>query len=285
MAFNVNTFFTRLGSAVVFTAIVLAALLWNEWAFIGLFFVVNFLCLREYTSILEKILGVKFSRNEKANFIGLGISFYLLVISFVHLPCENMIASIFRQMHFYFLGLVIGFLILFFSFRKNKKSIYLLTGISYISLALGLLVHLRFISLVLPVMLIFFIWMNDTMAYLTGSFLGRTPFFPKISPKKTLEGTIGGILFAMAFAWIWGANTQWFPIWQWVVIGLIASLCGTLGDLAESKLKRMAGIKDSGTLMPGHGGALDRFDSLLFAAPFAYLFAMIAMSCLQMKVF
>ena len=100
-----------------------------------------------------------------------------------------------------------------------------------------------------------------------------------------MEGTIGGIVFAMAFAWIWGSLTDWFPIWQWVVIGAIASLCGTAGDLVESKLKRMAGLKDSGQLMPGHGGALDRFDSLLFAAPFAYLFAMIAMSCLAMTVF
>lgn len=285
MAFNFNTFLTRLGSAVVFTAIVLSALLWNEWAFIGLFFVVNFLCLREYATLLEKIIGVEFTRNEKANFIGLGIALYLLVISFVHIPCENLVASFFRHMHFYFAGLVIGFLILFFSFRKSKKAVYLLTGLSYISLSLGLLVHLRFFSLVIPIMLIFFIWMNDTMAYLTGSFLGRTPFFPKISPKKTLEGTIGGVIFAMAFAWIWGANTNWFPEWQWIVIGAIASLCGTTGDLVESKLKRMAGVKDSGSLMPGHGGALDRFDSLLFAAPFAYLFAMIAMSCLVMTVF
>ena len=161
MAFNVNTFLTRLGSAVVFTAVVLAILLWNEWAFISLFFVVNFLCLREYSSLLEKIIGVQFTRNEKANFIGLGMATFLLVISFVHIPCENIVASFFRQMHFYFVGLVIGFLILFFSFRKNKKAIYLLTGISYISLALGLLVHLRFVSLVLPIMLIFFIWMND----------------------------------------------------------------------------------------------------------------------------
>lgn len=285
MAFNLNTFLTRLGSAVVFCAIVLGVLLWNEWAFIVLFLVVNFLCLREYATILEKVLQVQFTRNEKANYVGLGIATYLVVISLAHIPCSNLVIDVLRTQHFYFAGLTIGFLILFFLFKKNKKAIYLLTGITYISLALGLLVHLRFQSLVLPVMLIFFIWMNDTMAYLTGSFLGRTPFFPKISPKKTLEGTIGGIVFAMAFATIWGSLTDWFPLWQWVLMGAIASIAGTAGDLIESKLKRMAGVKDSGNLMPGHGGALDRFDSLLFAAPFAYLLAVIAMSCLSINVF
>jgi phosphatidate cytidylyltransferase len=134
-------------------------------------------------------------------------------------------------------------------------------------------------------MLILFIWMNDSMAYLTGSFIGRTKFFPAISPKKTVEGTLGGILFTIAFAYVWGSNTDLFPVWHWIGFGLIASLMGTIGDLIESKLKRMAGIKDSGNLMPGHGGALDRFDSLLFAAPFAFLFALIFMACLQLHVF
>ncbi len=285
MAFDVQTFLTRLGSAAIFSAVMLGCLLWNEWAFIGLFFIVNILCLREYATIVELILQTTFTRQEKINYTAAGIAVFLLVSSLSFNLCDNAVAHVLARVHFQILGLVIGFLILFFFFRKNKKSIYLLTGLTYISIALGMLVQLRFQSLILPVLLILFIWMNDTMAYLTGSFIGRTKFFSSISPKKTLEGTLGGILFTMVFAYIWGSYTQLFPVWQWIVIGLIASLIGTIGDLIESKLKRMAGIKDSGNLMPGHGGALDRFDSLLFAAPFAFLFALIFMACLELHVF
>lgn len=285
MAFNVQTFLTRLGSAAVFSAVMLGCLLWNEWAFILLFFLVNFLCLREFARIVEQILGLSFTRQEKANFTASGIALFLAVTAAPIHACVNPASAWLGHFFFYFLGLFLGFILLFFSFRKNKQSIYLLAGLSYISLSLALLVHLRFQSLVLPVMLILFIWMNDTMAYLTGSFIGKRKFFPQISPKKTVEGTAGGVLFTMAFALIWGMNTHWFPVWQWIVLGAIASVAGTAGDLVESKLKRMAGIKDSGNLMPGHGGALDRFDSLLLAAPFAYLFAIIFMTCLEMHVF
>ena len=285
MAFDVQTFLTRLGSAAIFSAVVLGCLLWNEWAFLGLFFIVNVLCLREYASIVEQILQTTFTRQEKTNFTAAGMAVYIFVSSWPFNLCDNSVAQVLARFQFQFLGLIIGFLMLFFFYRKNKKAIYLLTGLTYVSVALGLLVQLRFQSLLLPVMLILFIWMNDTMAYLTGSFIGRTKFFPTISPKKTVEGTLGGVVFTMAFAYVWSSNTALFPVWQWIVIGLIASITGTIGDLVESKLKRMAGIKDSGNLMPGHGGALDRFDSLLFAAPFAFLFALIFMACLQLHVF
>jgi phosphatidate cytidylyltransferase len=134
-------------------------------------------------------------------------------------------------------------------------------------------------------MLLLSIWMNDTLAYLCGSFFGKTKLIPSISPNKTIEGTLGGLLFTLAFVAVWGYFTNWFPVWQWIAIGLIASVVGSVGDLAESKLKRMADIKDSGSMMPGHGGALDRFDSLLLAAPVAFLFAVACMKCFAYKVF
>lgn len=285
MAFNVNTFLTRLGSAAIFSAVMLGCLMWNELAFILLFLVITFMCLREYTRIVEHILDTTFSRNEKTNFIGIGIASYLLVSSFSLGVCQNIINQYLNHLSFYFVGLLIGFLIMFFIFKRNKLAVYLLTGLGYIPLALGLLVQLRYQSILLPLILVLFIWMNDTMAYLTGSFIGKTPFFPAISPKKTIEGTIGGIIFTMLFAGIWGYFSGWFELYQWIIFGLIASLVGTIGDLIESKLKRMAGIKDSGAMMPGHGGALDRFDSLLLAAPFAFIFALIFMKCLEMKIF
>ncbi|TNE54674.1 MAG: phosphatidate cytidylyltransferase [Bacteroidetes bacterium] len=119
--------------------------------------------------------------------------------------------------------------------------------------------------------LIWLIWTNDTFAYLIGSQLGRTKLFERISPKKTWEGTFGGMAGAMLMAWglsFWLG--EYTPV-QWLALGAIVGVIGTLGDLVESMLKRSVGIKDSGTIMPGHGGLLDRFDSFLFVAPFAWL--------------
>jgi phosphatidate cytidylyltransferase len=129
-------------------------------------------------------------------------------------------------------------------------------------------------SPVIPCIIIFSIWINDTLAYIIGSLLGRTPL-SKISPKKTWEGTAGGIILAILVSFIClrniyaGLNAE---VWKIVMITAIASIAGTFGDLFESKLKRLAGVKDSGHIMPGHGGFLDRFDSLLLAIPFVWLY-------------
>jgi phosphatidate cytidylyltransferase len=109
------------------------------------------------------------------------------------------------------------------------------------------------------------------MAYIVGSLIGRRPL-SKISPKKTWEGTIGGGLLAVAIITGVGWWKEYFNVYDWIFIASIAVLFGTMGDLLESKLKRMAGVKDSGQIMPGHGGFLDRFDSLLLATPFVWLY-------------
>jgi len=120
------------------------------------------------------------------------------------------------------------------------------------------------------------LWTNDTGAYLVGSALGRHPLFKRISPKKSWEGFAGGIVLTLIVA-------QLLPGWLgvtgtagWMVIALIVSVAGTLGDLLESMLKRSLGLKDSGTVMPGHGGFLDRFDSVVVAFPLVYLYLMLA---------
>ncbi|MFS4469480.1 phosphatidate cytidylyltransferase [Maribacter sp. 2210JD10-5] len=115
------------------------------------------------------------------------------------------------------------------------------------------------------------IWVNDSFAYLVGKSLGRTKLFPSVSPKKTIEGTLGGYIFALGAAYIMGTQEQIINPWQWMVLATVIVVTGSLGDLVESKLKRAAGVKDSGAILPGHGGMLDRLDSLVFAAPFAYL--------------
>ena len=123
------------------------------------------------------------------------------------------------------------------------------------------------------VLLVFvLLWANDTFAYLTGRLLGKHKLFERISPGKTIEGSIGGLVFTLAGIIVFSHYVDWLSFGEAVGLGLIAVVFGTLGDLCESMLKRQAGVKDSGNLIPGHGGVLDRFDSVLFAAPFAYGF-------------
>ncbi len=132
-------------------------------------------------------------------------------------------------------------------------------------------------GITIPLAIIFSIWINDTMAYLVGSFIGKTPF-SKISPKKTWEGTIGGAILCVlliGFLFPLLAERYFFPFAEKQTYFIIAAICavfGTLGDLLESKIKRMADVKDSGSIMPGHGGFLDRFDSLLIATPFVWFY-------------
>jgi phosphatidate cytidylyltransferase len=116
------------------------------------------------------------------------------------------------------------------------------------------------------------IWANDTGAYLVGVTIGRHKLFERISPKKSWEGFIGGIVLAVAAGWFLAGWLGVVDRFRWVIIALIVSVAGTYGDLIESMLKRNTGVKDSGTIMPGHGGFLDRFDSAIFSFPFVYLF-------------
>ena len=119
--------------------------------------------------------------------------------------------------------------------------------------------------------LLLLVWTNDTMAYFVGSRLGRHKLFERISPKKTWEGTIGGGLCTILAAWGLSHVITDFSTAEWLALGAVAAVFGTLGDLVESMLKRSMGVKDSGNLLPGHGGLLDRFDAFVFALPFYWL--------------
>jgi phosphatidate cytidylyltransferase len=180
-----------------------------------------------------------------------------------------------------------------------KNTAYSFFGLIYISLSWALLLNIRsgamwmphnnpqdcnadvfsiisfslaeITGYVVPLIIIGSIWVNDTMAYIVGSLIGKTPL-SSISPKKTWEGTIGGIILAVVVMGALGYWSQPSSAWLWACIAAIASIAGTIGDLMESKLKRLADVKDSGSFMPGHGGFLDRFDSLLLAIPFVWVF-------------
>jgi|SRR6185437_1624327 len=155
-----------------------------------------------------------------------------------------------------------------------------LLGLLYITLPIVLIIMMRLDNFdkvndnylkIIPCGIVFSIWINDTMAYIVGSLIGKTPL-SSISPKKTREGTFGGIILCTAVISLIGYFTHFYSVADWIFISLLCAGFGTLGDLLESKLKRMANVKDSGSLMPGHGGFLDRFDSMLVAIPFVFVY-------------
>ncbi|MDB4297164.1 phosphatidate cytidylyltransferase [Flavobacteriaceae bacterium] len=119
---------------------------------------------------------------------------------------------------------------------------------------------------------LFLIWSTDTFAYLTGKSIGKTKLFERISPNKTIEGSAGGVLITLGIAYIISLYFTQYSLVEWLGLSILISVFGSLGDLVESMFKRAANIKDSGNLIPGHGGVLDRFDSLIFAAPFIYFY-------------
>ncbi|RXK80799.1 phosphatidate cytidylyltransferase [Filimonas effusa] len=286
MAFNSQVFKTRALTAVIFAAVMLAGLLVNQWTFFVLFSVIHAGCWLEYQKLVGEIDPEYQQLNvlHKYGVIILGWGFMMWMTgSLYHIGDFHLNETGW----WIFLGCFIAVPVseILFSRQFNFKQLgYSLLGFVYISLSWGLMMELRsqftyagageFVDLgwVYPVVLIASIWINDTMAYIVGSFIGKTPFSP-ISPKKTWEGTAGGAILAVVAVTLGGYYLCGLKdIGALIGISTIGAVFGTIGDLLESKLKRMAGVKDSGSIMPGHGGFLDRFDSLLLATPFAWLF-------------
>lgn len=287
MALNLATFKTRSLTAVVFVIIMLAGLLGGNFAFFLLFSVVHFGCWYEYQKLIG-LIDPDYHSISQFHKYGIMIAGWCLMLNFTN--DDFLFLGIRMHALAWFIGLpvLLIFPVVELLFTRNiqlKNLGYSLLGVLYISLSLGLLTDLYSGDFVpatmgsdilhgpyLPLVLIGSIWINDTMAYIVGSLIGKTPF-SKISPKKTWEGTAGGaILAVVTVTVIMYFLARGTYVWIWAGIATIAAVFGTAGDLLESKLKRMANVKDSGRIMPGHGGFLDRFDSLLVATPFVWLF-------------
>lgn len=283
MALNLNTLITRALTAAVFVAVLMAAINYNFFTFSLLFFIIALWGLQEFYKIAER-LGAK---PLKATGFLSGI--FLINGAFWH----NSGLVHFNFPMFYASGIICFFLMFFQAlFTKSENPImdvaYSIAGVvysvvpfcalSYVSCIDKTIINSEDFSfnssynnhIVLGIFLL--IWANDTYAYLVGSLIGKRKLFERVSPGKTWEGTIGSAALTFASSFL---VAYWFPEVEtkhWLVLSVISVVIGTLGDLAESLLKRKAGIKDSGRIMPGHGGILDRFDSLMFIAPFAHLY-------------
>lgn len=300
MALNVATFKTRTISAVVFVLIMAAGLLWNRWSFFALFTLIHFGCWREYLKLMGSI-----DPGFKTLHPGWTFGFPLLGWGGMWWAFHGIPEAADGLSFAAYVGdgiLIAGGLLVIAGTVLQPKGAgrnlwYALAGLAYISLPWSLMIlfhgagdellsmaHLfggsptLFQTIAypaaLPCILIFSIWINDTMAYIVGSFIGRTPLTP-ISPKKTWEGTAGGAILCVGAMTLLGHYVGIYQSSIWIGFSTIAAVVGTAGDLLESKLKRLAGVKDSGSILPGHGGFLDRFDSLLLATPVAYAYFLI----------
>lgn len=282
MALNKQVLKTRTITSIVFVIVMLCGLLINSWSFLILFLIIHFGCWFEY----EKIASLISSRYNIASPLQKKIT-SLAGLGFMMYMCNNFTTANSSAINNFGLYLIIVCLIILLIACVIEQNLSLLifsfTGFIYISLSCAFIINLRTtgiisdnafsidFGLILPLLIIVTVWINDTMAYIVGSLIGKTQL-SKISPKKTWEGTIGGALLAIATVTICGYIFFKADVKQLIIISTITCIAGIFGDLFESKLKRIANIKDSGNFMPGHGGFLDRFDSLLFAVFFVWLY-------------
>jgi phosphatidate cytidylyltransferase len=278
----INNFIKRAITGVLFVAILVGCILYNPLSFGILFTIISALTIYEFGQLVNMraegvninkmitMLGgaylflaiMGFCTNEGQEGSKIFIPYVLLLlymmISELYLKKENPILnwaySMFSQLY---IGLPFAMLnILAFNYDPTYSSV------SY--------------NPILPLSIFIFLWLNDTGAYCIGSLIGKHRLFERISPKKSWEGSIGGGVVAIGVSFVLAHYFPFMSMWEWAGLALVVVVFGTWGDLTESLLKRQLHVKDSGTILPGHGGMLDRFDSALMAIPaaVAYIYAL-----------
>ena len=280
MALNLSVLKVRAISAAIFAAIMIGGILWNQWSFFALFTIIQLGCLFEYQKLM-RIIFPEYAAITKIHHWGVLVLGVFTTVALAALPLAYKGVSLTSIATYMAVALAVIILLAELVSKKiNFKTLMVsASGLIYISMGLSLIFQLRAImsqtfigdiGYTIPLILIVSIWVNDTAAYLVGSLIGRRPL-STISPNKTWEGTIAGVLISVVL--VTKIMGQYIPLNEKVIflISMVAAIAGTFGDLVESKLKRSAGVKDSGKMMPGHGGFLDRFDSILLATPFVWL--------------
>jgi phosphatidate cytidylyltransferase len=261
--------YQRIISATAGAAIIVSSLIIGEWAYFVVFLTISLLAQWEFYRL------IKLQSYLPIRLLGVAIGGGLFILSFF-------VARGSLNSNFYFIIFPIASLIFLIKlYKKNDNNPFLnialfYLGLTYVALPFALMnvvVHYHgwySYEILLGLMLI--IWASDTGAYFAGIRFGKRKLFERISPKKSWEGAIGGALTAVAFSIAISRYSTGLAMWQWIIVSLIVVIAGTYGDLVESMFKRTMQIKDSGTSIPGHGGFLDRFDSLILAVPFIVVF-------------
>lgn len=265
-----NNFITRTITGFIFIVVLMGCVLLSHWAFAGLFLLITILGLFEFYQMVSA------ETIKPQVFTGVFISAILLIIA-------SLIANGIISEKYFLIVVVILVLIAVIEFFRNSTThisnvAYTFFGIAYVGIPFSMLINIPFdfdTGNYNPFIIIGFfvmVWVNDIFAYLTGMLLGKHKLAEKISPKKTWEGFFGGLVFTVIIAIIYSMLFDTLTTIDWVVIAIIAVVFGIFGDLFESLIKRQAGVKDSGNILPGHGGILDRFDAMLFSAPVVFIY-------------
>ncbi|MDR1516773.1 MAG: phosphatidate cytidylyltransferase [Dysgonamonadaceae bacterium] len=273
---NIKNLLTRTGTGIIYILIIFAGIFGGKYLFIAVFGLITFRALFEFYRMVEK--STEYAISKAFNIVSGAVIF-----GTVYLYLEGICVYALRA--FLLAYVLVLFVSAIFFKRGNilNNVIYSAFGQIYITLPISMLMLISYrynttldnFHFVFIFAIFLFIWINDTAAYLVGSLLGRHKLIERISPKKTVEGFIGGIAFCVGAALLFARFFPEYPAWFWIVFGLITALFGTVGDLFESLIKRSYDVKDSGHIIPGHGGVLDRIDSLLVAIPAVYLYLML----------
>lgn len=263
----------RTVTGAAFVIVVIGSSLWNYWAFVTVFGVFTIFGIWEFYLLLNQ-KGIKSNRIFG---ILITITFYIITALSTAKVIDKYAAI------FYSIAFAVSFIIFFTElFRKsdnpflNIASTFL--GIIYLAVPFSLLIVMSdfgagmFGLFTFPIIYFFMIWINDIFAYLAGIAIGRHRLFERVSPKKSWEGAIGGLIFTIILAIILSHFYEILSLVEWLGLAVIIVVFGNFGDLTESMLKRSVGCKDSGKFFPGHGGILDRFDSMLLSAPFVFVY-------------
>ncbi len=255
--------------AILGVIVIISAIYWQSWSYFAVFLIITFLSLKEF----YKLVGI----DGHLPLSSWGTLTGILIYTFTFLAQKGLIdADVFF--------LVFPFASIIYFIKLYKKSevkpftniAYTFLGILYVAVPFALLHVIAFstgeyrFEIVTGILLL--TWASDTGGYFAGTMLGRTSLFKRISPKKSWEGFFGGAILTLVIAYFISTYVDIFPLWKWMTVGLLTVIAGTYGDLVESLFKRSIKIKDSGEILPGHGGFLDRFDALLLSLPFIAAF-------------
>ncbi|MFO7868268.1 MAG: phosphatidate cytidylyltransferase [Bacteroidales bacterium] len=269
-----KNFLQRLITGILYVLVIVVSLFVHEYIFGLIFMLIMLACLYEF----YRLVGVSRSVTPY-KYAGLGVATVFFMLSFL----QAFTVFSFSILPFYIIGIL--FLFVYELFQKRGNNIhnlaYTLFGIIYVAMPFLLLPYMAtyagsFDASAVVIMCMFvFIWSHDTFSYIWGNLLGKHQLYPAVSPKKSIEGFVGGFISTLALAFVAGhLFPHYMSLYEWIGGACIIVFSATVGDLLESSLKRAVAIKDSGSVLPGHGGFLDRFDSVIFTLPafFAYLY-------------
>ncbi len=266
---NIQNLIIRSATGLLFLVVMIAGILWHPYAYLALFTFIVGATLCEYNKLMQSAFGLSIPILLHG-ITGAAVFIVTVLVRWGLLP-EKLILIM------GLIAIVYAISSLYSKQRNPFQSIlYPFFGYLYILIPFTLSSHLAFpksgemtFTPYILLMVFVFIWISDSAAYFFGSLLGRHRLFERISPKKSWEGFVGGLLFAVLSAYIASLFLAQLSMAQWIGLSVVTVIAGTYGDLFESFLKRTIAVKDSGTVLPGHGGLLDRFDAPLFAIPAA----------------